>query len=196
MRHRKSYGYIGFAAAAFVTAIFCLMLIGSINSPSASGAGVVLPQDSLHALPINVVGTSNIDYNVIVRSGNNVSIYLINQDQLTSLENGSSFASFPSWNCEDVSHAARSGNMTTGSYYLVIVNGLSANSTGSVTIDYQLNIGGQTGQVSIIGWIWSVIALAAMIGVAIGIFNLSREKRTKRSKSKRSKRPDEMRYSR
>ena len=185
LRHRRSYGFIGFSAASFVTAIFCLMLIGSMASPSASGTGVVLPQDSLRALPINVVGTAQIDYSVNIRSGNNVSVYMINQDQLVVLENGSSFPSYPDWSQQGVTHVSRTGNLTTGSYYLVIVNGLSANSTGPVTVDYQLNIGGQTSQMTIIGWIWSVIALAAMVGVAIGIFNLSK-KTTKRTVRKRS----------
>jgi hypothetical protein len=176
--------------------MFCLMLVGSMANPSASGIGVSLPQDGLRAFPINVVGTANIDYNLNVRSGNNVSVYLINQDQLTSLENGSSFPSYPDWNFEGVSHASKSGNLTTGSYFLVIVNGLSANSTGSVTIDYNLIVGGQLGQMTIIGWIWSVIALASMIGVAVGIFNLDRKKSSKKTARRKSKRPDELRYSR
>ena len=155
-------------------------------SPSASGIGLEIPKDSLHALPINVMGMANIDYRINVRSGNNVSVYLIDQDQLTSLENGSAFTSYSDWNFLDVSQASRTGNLTTGSYYLVIVNGLTANSTGSVTLDYHMNVGGQMSQMTIIGWIWSVIALASMMGVAVGIYNINRVKQPKKVRSRRS----------
>jgi hypothetical protein len=76
--------------------------------------------------------------------------------------------------------------MTSGSYYLVIVNGLSVNSTGPATVDYQLTVGGQTGQMTLIGWVWSIIALASTVGMAIGAIDLSRGRREKKTRPKRS----------
>ena len=109
-----------------------------------NGNGVVIATDTLSALPINVVGTANVTYNVDVRSGSNVSIYMINQDQLANLESRADFPSYPALTCVDINQVARSGNLTSGSYYLVIVNGLSVNSTGPATVDYQLTVGGRT----------------------------------------------------
>jgi hypothetical protein len=185
---KRSYGFIGFAAATFMTAIVCLIIIGIVaGSNSVSGNGVVIQQDALNALPINVVGTASVDYNITSTSGGNVSVYLIDQDQLVPLEKGQAFPSYPLFNCENVNHAAKSGNLTSGQYYLVIVNGLSVTSTGPVTVDYHMDIGGQTGNMSLIGWIWSAIALAAAVAMAIGIVRLTRGKRTKKVSPRRQK---------
>jgi hypothetical protein len=176
----RNYSFIGFAAAAFCVAIVCVVIIGVVaGSANVSGTNVVLQKDTLNALPINVARTATIDYNVVVKSGGNVSVYMINQDQLAILEARSSFASYDTFNCLNMSHAAKSGNLTSGSYYLVIVNGLSVNSTGPVTVDYHLVVGGQTGNMSLIGWIWSGIALAAAVAMAIGTIGLTRGKRRK-----------------
>ena len=187
MSSKRSYGFIAFAAASFVMAIVCLIIIGIVaGSANVTGTDVEIQQDSLNALPINVDGTATIDYNVQLKSGGNVSVYVIDQDQLTNLEKGSNFSTYPTFNCLDVSHAAKSGNLTSGAYYLVIVNGLSVNSTGTVTVDYHLNVGGQTGNMSLIGWIWSAIALIAAVGMAIGIVRLTRGIRTKPDIPKRT----------
>jgi hypothetical protein len=187
LRTRGSYSFIGFAAASFIIAILCLIIIGGTSSSQPlTGNGVVIAQDTLSALPINVVGTANITYDVNVRSGSNVSVYMINQDQLANLESRADFPSYPILTCLNVNQAAKSGNMTSGSYYLVIVNGLSVNSTGPSTVDYQLTVGGQTGQMTLIGWIWSIIALASTVGMAVGAIDLSRGKREKKVHSKRS----------
>jgi hypothetical protein len=167
--------------------MFCLVAIGSMaSSASVSETGIVIQQNSLNALPINIVGRANIDYNINIKSGGNVSVYLIDQDQLTNLENGVTFISYPALSCLDIGQASRSGNLTSGKYYLVMVNGLSVTSNGPVTVDYHLNVGGQTGQISLISWIWSAIALAATVAMAIGIVNMTRGKRTKPIVSKRS----------
>ena len=152
-----------------------------------TGNGVVIATDTFSALPINVVGSANITYSVEVRSGSNVSVYMINQDQLANLESRANFPSYPALTCLDINQVARSGNMSSGSYYLVIVNGLSVNSTGPATVDYQLTVGGQTGQMTLIGWMWSIIALASTVGMAIGAMDLSRERREKKARPKRSK---------
>jgi len=184
---QRSYGLIGFAAAAFITAIVILIIIGIVaGSANTSGTNVVVQQDSLNALPINVAGTASIDYNVQLKSGNNISVYMIDQDQLVNLEKGLSISSYPTFNRLDVSTASGTGNLTSGAYYLVIVNGLSVNSTGPVTVDYHLNIGGQTGNMSLIGWIWSAIAFAAAVLMGIGIIRLTWGKRTKPVSPKRS----------
>jgi hypothetical protein len=191
---KKSYSFIGFAAAAFLTAIVSLIIIGIVaGSTSVSGNGVVIQQDALNALPINVVGTASVDYNITSRSGGNVSVYLIDQDQLVPLEKGETFPSYPLFNCENVNHAAKSGNLTSGQYYLVILNGLSVTSTGPVTVDYHMDIGGQTSNMSLIGWIWSAIALAAAVAMGIGIVRLTRGKQTKKVTLKRSKNSTESR---
>jgi hypothetical protein len=185
---QRNYSFIGFAAAAFLTAIVCVIIIGIVaGSASVSGNGVVIQQDALNALPINVVGSASVEYNVTSTSGGNFSVYLINQDQLVPLEKGQDFPSYPLFNCENVQHAAKSGNLTSGQYYLVIVNGLAVPSTGPVTVDYHMNIGGQTGNMSLIGWIWSAIALAAAVAMAIGIVRLTRGKKIKKDKARSSK---------
>jgi hypothetical protein len=187
LRSRGSYSFIAFAAASFAIAMFCLIVIGGTTSTAPiSGNGVVIAKDTLSALPINVVGTANIDYNVNVRSGGNVSVYMINQDQLAKLESRSDFPSYPVLTCLDVAGVVKSGNMTSGNYYLVFVNGLSVNNTGAITIDYQITVGGQTGQMTVIGWIWSIIALASTVAMAVGVIDLARGKRTKKVHSKRS----------
>jgi hypothetical protein len=184
----RNYSFIGFAAAAFITAIVSLIIIGIVaGSTSVSGNGVVIQQDALNALPINVAGSASVDYNITTISGGNVSVYLINQDQLVPLEQGQTFPSYPLFNCENVNHASKYGNLTSGQYYLVIVNGLSANSTGPVTVDYHMNIGGQTGNMSLIGWIWSAVAFAAALAMAFGIIRLTRGKRTKKTAPRRLK---------
>lgn len=186
MHSRRSYGFVGFAAASFVTAMVCLIVISSVaSSSSVSRTGVVIQENSLNAIPINVVGTTNINYRILVSSGGNISTYMIDQNQLTSLENGSSFSSFTELNCLDISQASTSGNLSSGEYYLVIVNGLSVNSTGPVTIDYHVDVGRQSGSMSLIGWIWSFVALIAAMAMAVGIVNLSREKRNKPATPKR-----------
>jgi len=177
--------FIGFCAASFVTAIFCLMLIGSMASPSAfgnrcrasAGQSTSTPPQCGRGQPRSIIRSN-------IRSGNNVSVYMINQDQLVILENGSSFPFLSRLEPRGRLSCLKVWEPDDRSYYLVIVNGLSANSTGPVTVDYQLNIGGQTSQMTIIGWIWSVIALAAMVGVAIGNPYLSK-KTTKRTAPKR-----------
>lgn len=184
----RNYSFIGFAAAAFLTAIVCLIIIGIVaGSSSVSGNGVVIQQDALNALPINVVGTASVDYNITSRSGGNFSVYLIDQDQLVPLEKGQAFPSYPLFNCENVEHAAKIGNLTSGQYYLVIVNGLSVTSAGPITVDYHMNIGGQTGNMSLVGWIWSAIALAAALAMAFGIIRLTRGKKPKKSAQKSAK---------
>ncbi|HEY3420096.1 MAG TPA: hypothetical protein VGK23_06045 [Methanomassiliicoccales archaeon] len=187
MRSRGSYSFIGFAAASFVIAIFCLIVIGGTSgSPPLSGNGEVIAEKNFNALPVNVVGTANIDYSVSVRSGGNVSVYLIDQYQLANLESLNSFPWDPEFSFLDVGHAEKTGNLTSGNYYLVIVNGLSVNSTGPVVVDYHLNIGGQNGQMTVIGWVWSIIALASTVAMAIGVIDLNRGKRTKKAHPKRS----------
>lgn len=187
MRSRGSYSFIAFAAASFAIAMFCLIVIGGTSSSAPiTGNGVVIAKDTFSALPINVVGTANIEYSANVRSGGNVSVYMINQDQLGKLESRADFPSYPSLTCLDVGEVAKSANMTSGNYYLVFVNGLSVNNTGEITVDYQITIGGQTGQMTVIGWIWSIIALASTVAMAVGVVDLARGKRTKKVRSKRS----------
>jgi len=186
MHSRRSYGFVGFAAASFVTAMVCLIVISTVGSPSSvSRTGVVIQKDSLNAIPIKNVGTANINYSIFISSGGNISAYMINQDELTSLENGTSFPSYADLSCIDISQASRSGNLSSGEYYLVIVNGLSVNSTGPVTIDYHIDVGSQSGSMSLVGWIWSIVALIAAVAMAVGIIILSQEKRTKPATPKR-----------
>jgi hypothetical protein len=170
-------------ALGIAFAVLSLMIFSSTASAATdSENGCVIAKDSVLRLSLSSSLASTVSYEIRVTSGGTISVYLIDQDQYSSLIAGNSFEYIAAMSHQDGTNISDSGTVPAGDYYLVIANGLSSISTGQVTINYEVTYGPSAGAAAagtLIGIAFLALFVIVILIVIVTIIVLSRRNRNR-----------------
>ncbi|WP_254829731.1 hypothetical protein [Haloglomus salinum] len=93
----------------------------------------------------NVSSSGNIDYEVIVRSGAGVSVYIVDETELQNYQQGYNFGSYTNATHKNVTRVENSFPVNPGNYGLIIENPTMSN----IVVDVAADIPGITGSIQL-----------------------------------------------